>query len=159
MADDKDIIAKLEEENEMLANEVIETKLQGLKGQLVSLGDTVHQRMNDTDKKNDIEFAHIKEGIDQVLVVAKETFTQAKETNGRVTELEKKRILEQKEKEIQEEKLQEVSKNTRVVRFLHKYPLVSSGFLLVGYLFTLQEIRQFTFDSVSKFFGLFSKIF
>ena len=159
MPDDKDKIAKLEEENAELEHEIIEQKLQGLKGQLLALGDTLHQRIDDTDTQNEKEFSHIKEGIDQVLVVVRDTYIQTKRTSGRVSTIESDRKVEALQKQIADKEHAEVKKDTRVVRFLHRYPIVTTGFLLVGFLFSLPEIREFTFSGITRFFMLFSKIF
>ena len=159
MAKETDEIAKLKDEKEDLAREVIEQKLKGINGQLQAMGDTIHQRITDVEEKSSMEFTHLRDGINQVLTITQETFKQAKETNGRVTEIEIQRMLELDRKKIEDEEHADVKKHTRVVRFMHKYPLVTTGFVLVGYLFSISEIRSFTIDGIGKFFAFFGKIF
>lgn len=159
MPSDKDKIAELKDKTDNLERAIIETKLKGLKGQLVSMSDTLHQRITDSEEKRDMEFVHIKEGIDQVLVITQETFKQAKETNGRVTELEKQKLLKEKENELLTKKLDDTVKHTRVVRFLHKYPIITTLLVLGAYLFALPEVREHTVNGITKFFSLFGKIF
>ena len=61
---------------------------------------------------------------------------QAKQTNGRVNEIENKNLPE---------KVKIIEKDTRVVRFIHRYPKSSIIILLVLYFFTIKEIRDATF--------------
>lgn len=133
-------INKLKEDKEQLEQELFNQKLKGVNGQLVALGDTLHGRINDLEKKNDIQFKHVKEALDVIKDTGDKTLDQARRTNGRVTILESEKLPE---------KVVTIEKDTRVVRFMHKYPKISVGLGVILYLITIKEIR----DTVSNAIG------
>jgi len=145
---------KLKEKNEGLEQQVFEQKIKGVKGQLVAMGDTLHQRMTDIEDKNEIEFKHIRGGLSEIKTLAQDTLGHARATNGRVTEIEKEKIKEDILNKLLEKKVDKISKGTRSVQFMHRYPVVTSVVLLVAYLFSIKEIRDVVFDN----FGTLLKI-
>ena len=142
-----DELEKLKEKNEGLEQEVFEQKIKGVKGQLVAMGDTLHQRMNDIEEKNEIEFKHIKDGLLEIKGLASDTLGHAKATNGRVTDLEKKKIKEELLAELLEKKVDKLSKGTRAILFMHKYPVITTVVFIVAYLFSIKEIRDVVFNN------------
>jgi Ni,Fe-hydrogenase I large subunit len=147
-------IDKLKEEKEELEHEVFEQKLKGVKGQLVAMGDMLHNRMDSIEEKNEIQFGHItdrfdnqQEALKKIMSIGEKTFSQTKQTNGRVTELEKDKIEADLKAEQLEKEVEKISKNTRMVRFMHKYPKVTVIGLIVAYLFTIREIRDVVFGN------------
>jgi predicted phage tail protein len=147
---------KLKEEKEEIQHELFEQKLKGVKGQVMAIGDTLHQRMTDVESKNATEFKYLKEGIDDIKELAANTLKQATKTNGRVSELEKDKIRADFAAEQLSETVDDLKSNTKLVRFMHKYPKITIASLLVGYLFTIKEIRDVVFNSAS---GLIKLIF
>jgi hypothetical protein len=131
MADDT--INKLKEENDNLEQELMNQKFKGLKGQLVALGDTLHGRINDLEKKNDIQFEHLKGTLETISNISNQTLDQARKTNGRVTHLEAEKLPE---------KIKAIEKDTRLVRFMHKYPRITVVMGVVLYLTTIKEVRD-----------------
>jgi len=134
---------KLKEKNEELEQEVFEEKIKGVQGQIVAM-----------EEKHKIEFKYIRDDLSDIKTLATDTFKHVKATNGRVTTLEKKKIKEELLAELLEKKVDKISKGTRTVQFMHKYPIVTTIVLLVGYLFTIQEIRDVVFDN----FGILIKL-
>lgn len=152
MSVDKEKIDELE-------NEVWEQKLKGVRGQVMALGDTLHQRMDNHEEKNTTEFNHIKEALEDIKETGKETLAQARQTNGRVTIVEAK--VERIEEDVEEtipEKINKLEKDTRIVRFMHKYPKVTVILIVVLYLFSIQEIREVVVNTVSNFFSVIGKL-
>ena len=154
MSDDK--LDKLKEKKEELEHEVFEQKLKGVRGQIIAIGDTVHQRITDLEDRNEIEFSYIKKGIDEIKQTTKDTLATTKKTNGRVTELEKENIKLELRAGTVEKDVDDIARNTRIIRFMHKYPKVTGMLVIIGYLFTIKEIRDLFFNSIS---GLWKLIF
>lgn len=159
MGEQEDEVTRLREEKDGLEHEIFKERISGIHGEVISMSDTLHQRITDVEKRNDIEFNHIKEGIDQVLQVANDTLKQTKSTNGRVTELEKKEIANKILREASEKKLDDTVKHTKVVRFMHKYPVVTTIIFLIAYLFSMPGVREYTWKGIQDFFSLFGKLF
>ena len=136
-----------EKEMKELEHELFEGKLKGVKAQVMSLGDTLHGRI-DSLKEDNME---IKE-------LVKETLAQTKQTNGRVTELEKEKIKQDVLLEQNTKMVESVRKNTRVVQFMHKYPKITIFFVSIAYLFTIKEIRDGVIKYAEEFFEFVGKI-
>lgn len=131
-----------------LENQIFEQKIRGIKAQVVSLGDTLHQRITALESQNTIEFSYLKESLHAIKDITNRTLTQTTLTNSRVTKIEKLNS---------EEKFVDLYKNTRIIRFMHKYPKITLIFIIVGYLFTIKEIRDHIFlytEDVLKLFGI-----
>jgi predicted nucleotide-binding protein (sugar kinase/HSP70/actin superfamily) len=142
-----------------LKHKVLEQKLQGVKGQVMSLADTMHERMNSIETKNDTGFSHLREILEDIKETGEEALEQAKATNGRVTSLEgKMEKVEEKTNEEIPNNIQVLEKDTKVVRFMHKYPTVTIILLVVGYLMTIIEIRTVVFEQVGEFFKFVGRI-
>ena len=153
MADEKDKVDDLE-------HEILEQKLKGVRGQLMSLGDTLHERMNSMQTKHDTEFNYIKETLEDIKTTSKETLDHAKRTNGRVTSLEG--AMEKVEENVNEklpEDIKVLQKHTKVVRFMHKYPTITTVLAIVGYLMTIPEIRTVVGTHLGDFFKWIGRIF
>jgi len=116
----------------------------------------VHQRITDLEDRNEIEFSYIKKGIDEIKQTTKDTLATTKKTNGRVTELEKENIKLELRAGTVEKDVDDIARNTRIIRFMHKYPKVTGMLVIIGYLFTIKEIRDLFFNSIS---GLWKLIF
>ena len=159
MASNETEVEKLRREKEELADNLLEQKLKGINGRIMSIGDTLHQRITDSEAKSDLEFKYIKEGIEQVLKITTDTLEQTRKTNGRVTEVEKHNIVQ----DVSIDKLTETQKltvkNTRFVTFMHKYPKIT--FILLGtmYLFSIKEIRDHVFTAVENLAFVIGKTF
>jgi hypothetical protein len=147
MTTDSNKVSRLEKEKEELKHEVFEQKIQGVHAEVMALGDTLHQRIDITETKNKLEHGYILESLSRIEKTTKGTYEHAKATNGRVTELEKKNIKEDLIAELLDKRVNRLSKGTRVVQFMHKYPTVTIIMLLVSYMFTIQEIRVVIFNS------------
>jgi chromosome segregation ATPase len=152
-------ISKLQNEKQSLEQEILEQKLQGVKGQVMALGDTLHQRMDTVEQKNEIQFNHLKESTDEIRTSTREILAQVKQTNGRVTSLETSRIIYKTESEELTNKVGELEKNTKVVRFMHKYPKITVILVVSLYLFSIKEIRDVIGEGVVDIFGFFVKLF
>jgi hypothetical protein len=136
---------KLKEKNEELEQEVFEEKIKGVKGQIVAM-----------EEKHEIEFKNIRGDLSDIKDLAISTLRHVKATNGRVGDLEKKKIKDDLLAELLEKKVDKISRSTRAIQFMHRYPVVTTVVFLVGYLFTIQEIRDVVFD---KFGNIIKLIF
>lgn len=136
MPEEKDKIDDLE-------HEILEQKLKGVRGQLMSLGDTLHQRMDSIDKQNRTEFDYIRESLKEIGDTGKQTLKQATTTNSRVTKLEVnvENIGSKVDDDIPKE-IETLKKHTRVVRFMHRYPVVTTLLVTSLYLFSIDEVRK-----------------
>lgn len=118
-----------------LEHEVLEGKISGTKAQIMALGDTLHNRINDLEKRSNIQFKNIADVLHEIKDTGKETLKQAKQTNGRVNQLESEKLPE---------KIKNLEKDTKVIRFMHKYPVITIIVALGMYLFTIEEFRDTT---------------
>lgn len=152
MSDEKDKIDDLE-------HTILEQKLQGVRGQVIALGDTLHERMNSMQTNHETEFKYIKEALEDIKLTSKETLDQAKRTNGRVTSLEG--TMEKVESDVNEkipENIRTIEKHTKVIRFMHKYPVVTLILILSAYLSTIQEVREVVGKYVGELFHWIGKV-
>lgn len=138
-----DELEKLKEKNEELEQEVFEEKINGVKGQIVAM-----------EEKHELEFKNIRGDLSEIKTLAKDTYRHVKATNGRVSDLEKKKIKEDLLAELLEKKVDKISKGTRAIQFMHRYPVVTTVVFLVGYLFTIKEIRDVVFDNFGNLIKL-----
>ena len=105
----KDKITELEEKNDKLAHELLDGKVRGVRAQVMALGDTLHGRIDDLEKKNDVQFQHLTKTLDEIKDTSNRTLDQAIKTNSRVTKIEAEKLPE---------KMKELEKQTRKLQLL-----------------------------------------
>lgn len=148
-----------------LHDDLYDEKLSGVNSRIMSLGDTLHQRIDDFIEKDDMEHNYIRKDLTEIKGMVKDVLEHVKKTNGRVTELEKDKVeLCSKFHETidkldnTKETVASIDRNTRIVQFFHKYPKVSFVFAVFLYIFAIKEIRDHIFRYMESMFSLFKHV-
>lgn len=142
-------IDELKAENDNLQHLVLEEKMCNIKTQIEALGETLNERTNSVERKQEVEFKNIKDTLHDIKLTGSSTLAQTTLTNSRVSKIENQNLPD---------KIDDLENNTKVIRFMHKYPTITIVFVVGAYLFTIKEIRDVVFQYVTELFEIFKYI-
>ena len=145
-------------EREELLSELSEERITGLSGRVTALSDTLHKRIDDCLTNNNTEHQYIREELHEIKEMVRDTLTHVKMTNGRVTELEKSKLIGRKELDDMSERVDKLDRHTKSVQFIHKYPKVSFALGLFLYIFAIKEIRDHIMRYIGDVFSMIKSI-